>query len=68
VAYTNLKNQGFEVELDSSAASLNKKIRNAQLSQFNYIVVIGEEESAQKVIDVRSRDGTRHGKKTLDEF
>lgn len=51
-----------------SANSLNKKIRNAQLNQFNYIVVIGEEESKLNVVDVRARDGTRHGKQSIADF
>ena len=48
--------------------SLNKKIRNAQLNQFNFIVVAGEEEAKEGVIDIRSRDGQRLGKKTVDDF
>lgn len=43
------------MELDSSNAGLNKKVRNAQLAQFNYICVVGEEEAA-RMVDVRARD------------
>lgn len=66
--YQQLKSKGFAVEIDETNDSLNKKIRNAQLSQFNYIVVAGEEEVIAGEIDVRARDGTRHGKKTVCEF
>ena len=34
----------LEVEVDLSANLLNKKIRTAQLAQFNYILVVGKEE------------------------
>ncbi len=34
----------LEVEVDLSANMLNKKIRTAQLAQFNYILVVGKEE------------------------
>ena len=44
------------MELDSSNAGLNKKVRNAQLAQFNYICVVGEEEEAARMVDVRARD------------
>jgi threonyl-tRNA synthetase len=42
--FESLKRSGFEVFLDDSTGSLNKKVRNAQLLQFNYIAVIGEQE------------------------
>jgi threonyl-tRNA synthetase len=58
--------------LDQSATSLNKKIRNAQLSQFNYILVAGEDESKLGLMDVRnareSGDATRLGKMNIDQF
>ena len=58
---------GYEVELDRSNAQLNKKIRNAQLDQWNYILVAGDEESKEGCVDVRSRDGQRVGKMRIDQ-
>ena len=63
-----LHQQGFEVELDRSNAQLNKKIRNAQLEQWNYILVAGEEEVAAGMVDIRSRDNTRVGKMRIDDL
>ena len=63
-----LHKAGFEVELDRSNAQLNKKIRNAQLEQWNYILVAGEEEAAVGMVDIRSRDNARVGKKRIDEL
>jgi len=37
--------KGYEVELDLSKASLNKKIRTNQQKQFNYILVVGQDEA-----------------------
>lgn len=62
-----LHKAGFEVELDRSNAQLNKKIRNAQLDQWNYILVAGEEEVRDGCVDVRSRDGQRVGKMRIDQ-
>jgi threonyl-tRNA synthetase len=46
---------------------LPKKIRNAQLAQFNYIGVVGEEEENNLTIDVRDRDKSeRIGKFNID--
>lgn len=63
-----LRAQGFEVELDDSSNSLNKKVRNAQLAQFNYIAVAGDEEVAAKTADIRSREGERVGKLSIGEL
>lgn len=61
-----LHQAGFEVELDRSNAQLNKKIRNAQLDQWNFILVAGEEEAHDGQVDVRSREGQRVGKFRVD--
>jgi threonyl-tRNA synthetase len=53
---------GFFVEVDSSTNPLNKKIRNAEISQINYIFVVGLEEEKYNSVNVRMRDQT--GSKT----
>ena len=35
--------KGYSVEVDASKNSLNKKIRRAQIENFNFIGVIGNE-------------------------
>jgi threonyl-tRNA synthetase len=54
--YNDLFDRRFEVELDGAAESLNKKIREAQLMQFNYIAVVGDREMEQGTVTVRRRD------------
>ncbi|MEE6502895.1 hypothetical protein FKM82_004669 [Ascaphus truei] len=49
-----------EVDLDHSC-TLNKKIRNAQLAQCNFILVVGEKEKAGNAVNVRTRDNKVHG-------
>ncbi|KAJ1180929.1 hypothetical protein NDU88_006140 [Pleurodeles waltl] len=49
-----------DVDLDHSC-TLNKKIRNAQLAQYNFILVVGEKEKANDAINVRTRDNKVHG-------
>lgn len=50
-----LQKQGLRVELDSSPESISKKVRNAQLSQTNYILTIGDEEVSSEKLAVRTR-------------
>lgn len=52
---------GYEVVVDHSNTTIQKKIRNAQLEQYNYILVCGEEEMKNGTADVRNRDVTRKG-------
>nr|XP_015198925.1 PREDICTED: probable threonine--tRNA ligase 2, cytoplasmic [Lepisosteus oculatus] len=55
-----------DVDLDSSCL-LNKKIRNAQLAQYNFILVVGEKEKATGAVNVRTRDNKVHGELALAE-
>ena len=48
--------EGYKVSVDLSESTLNKKVRNAQLEQYNYIAVIGEEEKNGGYVDLRERD------------
>nr|XP_033779952.1 threonine--tRNA ligase, mitochondrial isoform X2 [Geotrypetes seraphini] len=59
---------GFTVDIDAdSRSTLNRKIRRAQLAQYNFMLVIGEKERENSTVNVRTRDNKNHGEKTLDE-
>ncbi|XP_047667105.1 threonine--tRNA ligase 1, cytoplasmic isoform X1 [Tachysurus fulvidraco] len=63
-----LKEAGFMVDLDDDQGStLNKKIRSAQLSQYNYIFVVGEKERQSGTVSVRTRGGKQLGQRPLEE-
>ncbi|KAH7650303.1 threonyl-tRNA synthetase (RNA binding domain TGS+ +tRNA synthetase) [Cryptosporidium bovis] len=53
-----LNRRGFDVSGNYSGATINKKIRESQLLQWNYMLVIGENEVKDKKITVRCRDTT----------
>jgi threonyl-tRNA synthetase len=58
---------GFLCEKDVDAGdTMNKKIRNAQLAQFNFIFVVGEKEMTNKTVNVRTRDNKVHGEHSVD--
>ncbi|XP_005987820.1 threonine--tRNA ligase 1, cytoplasmic isoform X4 [Latimeria chalumnae] len=53
---------GFLADVDlDPGCTLNKKIRNAQLAQYNFILVVGEKEKAINAVNVRTRDNKVHG-------
>ncbi|VVC93083.1 unnamed protein product [Leptidea sinapis] len=58
---------GFMCEVDTDAGdTLNKKVRNAQLAQFNYILVVGEREKTSNTVNIRTRDNKVHGEMSVD--
>ncbi|XP_033108798.1 threonine--tRNA ligase 1, cytoplasmic-like isoform X2 [Anneissia japonica] len=57
---------GFCCEVDIDVGdTMNKKIRNAQLAQFNFILVVGEKEATNKTVNVRTRDNKVHGERAI---
>jgi threonyl-tRNA synthetase len=47
---------GFWAEVDCSGKTLQKKVRESQLAQWNYVCVVGEKEQADLSVNVRQRD------------
>ncbi|XP_014901145.1 threonine--tRNA ligase, cytoplasmic isoform X2 [Poecilia latipinna] len=61
-------NAGFMVDFnDDPGATLNKKIRSAQLAQYNYIFVVGDKERESGAVHVRSRGGKQLGSRQTEE-
>jgi threonyl-tRNA synthetase len=60
--------EGLFVDVDASTNTLNKKVREAQMAQFNFILVLGEKEEAAGEVNVRTRDNVQQGSKPLADF
>ena len=52
----NIHEAGYYVDVDDSTRTLNKKVREAQLAQYNFILVVGAQEVESKSVNVRTRD------------
>lgn len=63
-----IKKAGFLCDVDDSSESVNKKIRNAQMMQYNYMLTIGDKELENRTINLRTRDNVVHGELKLDAF
>jgi threonyl-tRNA synthetase len=48
--------EGYFTDVVKLNATLNKKVRTAQMAQYNYILVVGEKEESDKSVNVRIRD------------
>lgn len=54
--------------MDTDAGdTMNKKIRNGQLEQYNFLLVVGEKEQAADTVNVRTRDNKVHGEHKVDD-
>jgi threonyl-tRNA synthetase len=62
--------QEFYVDLDESDNQIAKKVRNAQVAQYNFIFVVGAKEEENGTINLRTREDADkiHGEKTLAEM
>merc|ERR1711994_458453 len=59
---------GFCADADTDDSNtMNKKVRNAQLAQYNFIFVVGEKERSNKTVNVRTRDNKVHGEFSLSD-
>jgi threonyl-tRNA synthetase len=63
-----IKKAGFLCDVDDTSESVNKKIRNAQLMQYNYMLTVGDKEQENKTINLRTRDNVVHGELTVKEL
>lgn len=63
-----LRQHHIRAEIDKSAETINKKVRNAQIDQVNYILVYGEKEKDSGSLTVRTRDNKVFGPVLIDTF
>ncbi len=63
-----IKKAGMLCDVDDSSESMNKKIRNAQLMQYNYMLTVGDKELENRTINLRTRDNIVHGELDLKSF
>ena len=64
----NLRDAGITCDIDYKMETIPKKVRNAQLQQYNYILVVGEKEIGDETVTVRTRDNVVEGTVKLNEF
>lgn len=62
-----LQKEGLHSMVDTANLTINKRIRNAQLAQWNYMLIVGQDEVDLGMVNVRARDGSIVGLKRVDE-
>ena len=59
---------GYYVDVDDSSRTFNKKVREAQVAQYNYILVIGQQEMEANTVNVRTRENEVQGVISIDDL
>ena len=63
-----LKKHDVDVTVDNRSEKIGYKIREARLDKLPYMLVVGQQEEADKTVSVRSRFAGDEGVKPLGEF
>ncbi|KAF6989926.1 hypothetical protein CFC21_007198 [Triticum aestivum] len=59
---------GFDVEINLADKTMDKKVCEAQLAKFNYILGVGPKEVESEMVDVRVRDKPERSKMSVDDL
>src|SRR5690349_6840133 len=63
-----LKAAGLRADLDARQEKIGYKIREAQLQKVPYMLVVGDRESAEGTVSVRTRAGGDQGAQSVGDF
>ncbi|NGX37989.1 MAG: Threonine--tRNA ligase 2 [Chlamydiae bacterium] len=63
-----MRDLGYECDVDASNESVSKKVRDAQLLQYNYMLTVGDREVENQTVSLRRRDNVVIGEVDLNAF
>ena len=63
-----LENDEIRGLIDNRSETIGRKIRDSELEKIPFMLIIGEQESNQKLISVRSQGGKDYGKMKVEDF
>jgi threonyl-tRNA synthetase len=63
-----LREARFYVDVDFSKNTFQKKVRNAQVAQYNFQLVVGEQEVTNGTVNIRNRENVVEGEMKVDDF
>jgi len=63
-----LHDEGFFVDVDLSKSTFQKKVRNAQVAQYNLQLVVGKNEVENNSVNIRTRENKVEGEMGVSDF
>ena len=61
-----LHDAGFYADVDVTGKKFQKKVRESQLAQYNYILCVGDKERETRSVNVRTRDNEGHAEQAVE--
>jgi len=63
-----LHDERFYADVDLSKHTFQKKVRNAQVAQYNFQLVVGEQEVKNGTVNIRTRENKVEGEMKVEEM
>jgi threonyl-tRNA synthetase len=63
-----LHDERFYADVDLSKDTFQKKVRNAQVAQYNFQLVVGKDEAANGTVNIRTRENTVEGEMKVEDM
>jgi threonyl-tRNA synthetase len=63
-----LHDERFYADVDLSKSTFQKKVRNAQVAQYNFQLVVGKTECENGTVNIRTRDNKVEGEMKVDDM
>lgn len=63
-----LHDEHFYADVDLSKDTFQKKVRNAQVAQYNFQLVVGKDEAANGTVNIRTRENTVEGEMKVEDM
>jgi threonyl-tRNA synthetase len=63
-----LHDAGFYADVELSKNTFQKKVRNAQIAQYNFQLVVGEAEVKNGTVNIRTRENQIEGEMKVEDF
>jgi threonyl-tRNA synthetase len=63
-----LHDEGFYADVDLSKNTFTKKVRSAQVAQYNFQLVVGKAEVENNTVNIRTRENNVEGEKKVEEM
>jgi len=63
-----LHDEGMYADVDLSKATFQKKVRNAQIAQYNFQLVVGKSEVENGTVNIRTRENKVEGEMKVEEM
>ena len=63
-----LHSQHIYADVDLSKEQFKKKVRSAQVSQYNYQLIVGRGEVDNSTVNIRTRENKVEGEMKVDDF